>query len=218
MAMELIAIRPSILSLVRNPANRKWFYVKKEEGMDEFEKEIREAFPLDDEVESTFTDCEKASEVSDDAKEAIKNALRVLSKWVDDLPSEVKKAVAVLARAAGYGESYGEAGDEDKTMEVEVDTAALEAKLDEISKGLATLLSGGAKKEEGELTLEDALAAEKLGLLTLIESMKSEEPEVEVEEDPEDDSEDELFTDEQKQAIAQAVKEAVQETIEEGSD
>jgi hypothetical protein len=61
---------------------------------------------VEEELEAAFKAADKA-EMNEKVKAAIKGALRLLSKWKDDLPDDVKKAVGVLARACIYGDQYG---------------------------------------------------------------------------------------------------------------
>lgn len=105
---RLLGIRAPIISLVKRPATRILFYVKKEEnGVIGDEEKFDEVFPLaeeDKELEAVFKSAEEEGGLPEKVKNAIKGALRILSKWKGDFPPEVNKAVAVLARAVGYGE------------------------------------------------------------------------------------------------------------------
>jgi len=87
------------VSLVDSPANkRKYLMIKNESGtagdidvdgekIDEDNKDVK---------------VEKAG-VSEDVQNAIKGALKILDKYKDDLPDNVKSALNALANVVGYG-------------------------------------------------------------------------------------------------------------------
>jgi len=52
-------------------------------------------------------DFKKAEKLSDKALNAIKGALKLISKYKEDFPDDLKKAIGVLAKYAGYGYGYG---------------------------------------------------------------------------------------------------------------
>lgn len=100
---------------MRDPATRLLFYVKKEESK---VNEYAEVFPLEDGAEKTALESVLAgkSEMTDQARTAIKGSLETLSKWKADFPNEVNTAVAVLAKAVGYGDDYGPTKKSDEKM------------------------------------------------------------------------------------------------------
>ncbi len=123
MARELRNIKPKELSFVDAPANRKQFLFFKKEKSDEkshadskvnrltkgdylMNKELREL------IEEYFGDkfvaeeFEKAEKLSDKALNAIRGALKLINKYKADLPDDLKKAVGILAKYAGYGYGY----------------------------------------------------------------------------------------------------------------
>ena len=77
-------------------------------------KDFKEVFPLegfevgDEKFETeALKEAFKAAkaELSEGAQKAVKSALLILSKWSDDLPDNVKKAIGVLAKSVDYGEA-----------------------------------------------------------------------------------------------------------------
>lgn len=140
-------------------------------------EDLGKEFPLDSEYEEAF----KAKELSDAAKAAIEKAVKILSKWKDDMPADCVKALGVLTKAAGL--AYGAyPAKSKKEEELEKENAELKAQLSpearkkEISAEARKLadaeIEGAvnkavAKKEE-ELVKEsleafDEVLAEKVG-------------------------------------------------------
>jgi signal transduction histidine kinase len=115
MARKIFDIDIEEISLVDRPANRKRFYIiKQEENMwdQEFEKLLTEFLgqegfeelkkSVEKEIES-----EKKEKLTEEAINAIKGALNILNKYKDDFPKELKDAVKVIAQfAAKYPYPY----------------------------------------------------------------------------------------------------------------
>lgn len=99
MPNKLLIIRPHTLSLVNSPANKRFFYVTKEDG--EMENEFADKFPLPEEYKSAF---DPDSMEEGELETAVKESLGIISKWKEDMPTEVEHSMGVLARAVGYGE------------------------------------------------------------------------------------------------------------------
>ena len=78
------------------------FYLSKGEvnNVDNELKELFRDYLGEDFSEEEF---EKAEKLSDKVLNALKGAMNILNKYKGDFPDELKKAVAVLAKYAGYG-------------------------------------------------------------------------------------------------------------------
>jgi len=106
MARKLLDIDIEEISLVDRPANRKRFYIIKQEGTMWKDKELEKLF-IDFFGEEEFENLKKSIEeekktekkekLTEEAINAIKGALNILNKYKDDFPKELKDAVKVLA-------------------------------------------------------------------------------------------------------------------------
>ncbi|MBW1939376.1 MAG: hypothetical protein JRI67_11560 [Deltaproteobacteria bacterium] len=122
MTRKLMDIEMTEVSFVDEPANkRKFLFFKAQDSkgdivMDNELLELMKAYFGDD----AKLDFEKAEEISDKALKAIKDALKLINKYRADFPDDLKKAVGVLAKYAGYGYGYPAAkGDEEDKSDIE---------------------------------------------------------------------------------------------------
>jgi hypothetical protein len=190
MSNQLRVIRPHTLSLVERPANKRfWYVVKKEKNV----KNLNEVFPIPEEYQDTFENIENEEKAAKDVQEAIKDALEILSKWTDEMPSEARRAIGLLAGAVGYGESYGypesetksnddalrklakflleeanmpEEQKQEKTLDDLVETLAnhLDVESDEVRESLGNMIPDAGKSEDEEVSEAKIALAEKLGV------------------------------------------------------
>jgi len=198
---QLKIILPRIVSLVSRPANKKAFYVMKEESMmaEETEPKWAEIFPVEADILEAFK-----AEVPDAAKTAIKEALTMLNKWKDNLPSDVLKSVSVLGASIGYGESFAAPKKEDKAAGDEDEKAKLlygrigtiETKLDELV-GAIQQASKEVDDEEAKKAAAKKTKEDKVKTVGEIKSL--------------DDLPEEL-----KQEAAKSIAEEVAKTLKEG--
>lgn len=109
--------------------------------------------------EDVEIDFEKAEELSDKALNAIKGALKLVNKYKTDFPDDLKKAVGVLAKYAGYGYGYpakkqdveksGAKFSKDTLEKLKKAIEALEA-----LKGVPPELKGETQKSNAEKQIE----------------------------------------------------------------
>lgn len=110
--------------MVAHPAIRTHFFVKKEEDAMSIE-ELGKEFPLDEELVEAF----KGKQLSDAAKAAIEKAVKILSKWKDDMPADCVKALGTLTKAAEMAYGYSAPQKSKKEEELEAKVKDLEGKL-----------------------------------------------------------------------------------------
>jgi Arc/MetJ-type ribon-helix-helix transcriptional regulator len=100
MARKLKDIDVAEISLVDAAANReKFFIVKRRQAMEFFE--LLKKFLGDEDVSDE--DIAKAKELSEKAIKAIQGALNILTKYKEDMPSDVLNAIKTLTKYASYG-------------------------------------------------------------------------------------------------------------------
>jgi len=124
MARSLKDIETTEISFVDKPAIKKKFLFFKQEksagksqaGSKTKQKKITGDKKMNEELIKLLKDYlgdefdaeefEKAEKLSDKALNAIKGALKLVNKYKADFPDDLKKAVGVLAKYAGYGYGY----------------------------------------------------------------------------------------------------------------
>ena len=192
MPNQLKIIKAPILSLVRNPANKKWWYVTKEAAMEDLIERIENILPAGEDFEDLG---------EEDLEEEVKNAVETLEDWDEELPDEAKKAAGVLLRTSVLSDEE----EDDVELEDEMKNTfdRLADTLDRIDEHLVDESDEGEKQDDPELgELVEAIADlidaptsdvwEALGDL-LPEDYGYPEPE-----DKDDDGEEEPEEDEQK--------------------
>ena len=113
--------------------------------------QLVESFEADEELQEAL----KAGD-SEKVKEAIKKALAILSKWREDLPDDVKKAVSVLARAAGYGDQYGYPSEPAKKEDIpKAVIRRIVVRYKELGEAISKIEAKLAKKGEEEEEIEE---------------------------------------------------------------
>lgn len=168
------------------------FYLSKslevKKGMKELKEQLKD-YLGEDFSEEEF---EKAEKLSDKVLNALKGAMNILNKYKADFPDELKKAVGVLAKYAGYGYPAKKSDEPYKLEKVieALEKAHLEkagAKLSKNTKkqiqkaidALKKLLDADLKKGEGDGELKKELeeikkSIEKLGEKDKDEDLKKE--------------------------------------------
>jgi predicted RecB family endonuclease len=148
------------ISLVDFAANRKTFYLTKRRNTME-PKELKELFTEflgvpEAELEVSLA---KAKELSQEAANAIKGALNMLSKFKDELPDPLLEAVKVLGKFASYGYPAKKAVDPDIDVEkvgARLSKATLE-QLKTIKDVIEKFLGEGPNMKKVKAMLEDLI-------------------------------------------------------------
>jgi len=97
---SLVDLEVEEISIVDASANRKRFSVMKQAEMDELTSLIKAFFVGDDEGARFVIAKAAAAELTPEAGAAIAEALKVLSKYLGDMPGEMIEALGVLLGAA----------------------------------------------------------------------------------------------------------------------
>lgn len=164
MPRKLFDIDVDEITICESAANRKKFFIKKQEdSMKEFIEELKKFMAEDDEdIEEVLTkeDIEKAEKISDKAIKAIKGALNILNKYKADMPDDVLAAIKTLAKYAAYGYGYPAKKEDEEDLEKagaklsKTTRDQIQKALDHIKESpkavvvLKTLLGLEVKKEE----------------------------------------------------------------------
>lgn len=136
--------------------------------MEDEGRDYRKVFPLHEEDAGVFETAGKPAseedrdEHSNQVLSLIKKALNDLSKWREELPDEVLRALGVLAKAVDYGESYYASATKDQSEDIVVtlDDEELNTTLGSLSKGIALLLRRARKSTKTKATAEEAASTE----------------------------------------------------------
>lgn len=154
------------LSICEAAANKKKFFIQKQEKKMEELIEILKSFMGEDELEEE--DIAKAKEMPDAAMKAIKGALNILNKYKDDFPSDILTAIKTLTKYASYGyPAKKEALSDEEVIEAleKINVEKLETKLSKATKDrimkiidqLKEILEIGEKKLKKEIDDFDKL-------------------------------------------------------------
>lgn len=201
MATQLKVIKSDVLSFVENPSNQKWFYVTKEEDMENFESELREVFPPTE----SFKDAEDS-----ELEEEVKSATETVKKWEEDLPDEFKSAMGVILRTSTKSEDTNEVDDTELKLLHSINdrldefVEKQELELDELVEAIADLLDVPASDVWEELA---ALLPEDYGY------PEPEEDGQKDEEEEEDVEKDEAISDELAEELQERIVSSVRDAI-----
>lgn len=138
MPRKLVEIAVEEITLCQSAANRKKFFIRKQETkMEDFIKELKKFMAEDDEDGKEVLAKEeiaKAEKLPEKAMVAIKAALNLLNKYKSDMPSDVLKAIQTLGKYAAYG--YPAAKGDEKAKVEKSDDELLSDAVDVIIKAV----------------------------------------------------------------------------------
>lgn len=182
---KLVDIDVDEVSIVDAAANRRRFYfVKREDKMDELKTLLKEIGVADGDAERIAK-----QDIPADALSALKGALKTLSKYKEDFPDDVAKAIGTLASAAGSGypeveeeekkkadkkadKKCDEDYDEEKKPKKKSELAEIAEKVDALAKAVADLKAPVQKAEDKPPTLDELAAKEGKVVMTPDELQK----------------------------------------------
>lgn len=193
-------IRPIEISLVNVPANLRRFYLLKEGDEMEELKEMIEKWIGDGKDGLSDRQIEVLKALSDKAQAAVKGALKLLAKYKEEFPQDVKNAIGVLAKSVGYG--YPSPKEEKKEPEKEEEVKKAGAKFSKITLSQLKSLADSLQK-----------ASDAIGKL-LSTSVKKDQRGEEEEEDGKEKKEEKIYTEKEAlKMIGDGIKEGIEKAL-----
>jgi len=155
---EILDLEVGEISLVNKGANKKTFIFLKGEQMD---RELLLKSILETDLDKAQELAEIIKELSEEAKESIIGAMKLLQAYSDEIPEEIIIALAQLAGAEMKEEEKSEVAEEEKAEEVQKMDPEIQAKIEEIQKAEKEAIKKTEKLEKELAEIKEIQKIEK---------------------------------------------------------